>query len=477
MDIEPEYAELIHEDATAAAAAEDRPQRHGRSRSTPGPRATTPAEGSTIPLAQTQPNVNPDEILATLDADTRDYLALLLKAGGEGLGGQGTQLSAGPAPLRARSPATWPGSAARSRCGGRTSGARSTTSASSSRSWAQNDAELAAVRRLLQRRARPPSPTSRPRCGRPLQELPPTLRATEDGLARADRVLARRCAPPLLRADPGFAGAEAGAGVEPGAVPRDACAAARPDPPVHPPGAADGPPPDPGGSAAAAHRDRAARRLRRPQRAARLLAFNPPGARGGLPLLALPWLNHNFNSIFLTQDAEGPVRRGLLIVHLQHGAAGRVRRRRATTSAGDRACRRPRCPTSAEICPPLPDSTPDAKASPIRLPAGHDRRLRAVVLRAAAVPLDLLRRPDPAEGEGLPVQGPVHRGQPARDPVRRADLRRLGRQGDRRSSSARARTPTRRWRRSSSTTPTRRSPPTRRRSCARRRCSARPTSS
>ena len=39
--------------------------------------------GGTIPVANTLPDVNPDEILASLDADTRDYLQILLSAGGE----------------------------------------------------------------------------------------------------------------------------------------------------------------------------------------------------------------------------------------------------------------------------------------------------------------------------------------------------------------------------------------------------------
>ncbi len=42
-------------------------------------------EGATIPLASTQPNVNPDEILASLDADTQAFLKLLLASGAEGL--------------------------------------------------------------------------------------------------------------------------------------------------------------------------------------------------------------------------------------------------------------------------------------------------------------------------------------------------------------------------------------------------------
>ena len=53
------------------------------------------AEGDRIPLAQTEANVQPDQILASLDGDTRNYLKLLLQGGGEGLGGHGEELSAG----------------------------------------------------------------------------------------------------------------------------------------------------------------------------------------------------------------------------------------------------------------------------------------------------------------------------------------------------------------------------------------------
>jgi phospholipid/cholesterol/gamma-HCH transport system substrate-binding protein len=52
---------------------------------------TLPAvdEGFTIPVAQTEPDVNLDEILASLDRDTRDYLRLLIAGGGEGLKNNG----------------------------------------------------------------------------------------------------------------------------------------------------------------------------------------------------------------------------------------------------------------------------------------------------------------------------------------------------------------------------------------------------
>jgi phospholipid/cholesterol/gamma-HCH transport system substrate-binding protein len=39
--------------------------------------------GGTIPVANTLPDVNPDEVLASLDADTRSYLQILVGAGGQ----------------------------------------------------------------------------------------------------------------------------------------------------------------------------------------------------------------------------------------------------------------------------------------------------------------------------------------------------------------------------------------------------------
>jgi phospholipid/cholesterol/gamma-HCH transport system substrate-binding protein len=47
-----------------------------------------------IPITQTLPNVNTDEFLAALDGDTRSYLQLLIAGGGEALGGNGKNLSA-----------------------------------------------------------------------------------------------------------------------------------------------------------------------------------------------------------------------------------------------------------------------------------------------------------------------------------------------------------------------------------------------
>ena len=88
------YEELIHTDATVLM----RP-RTGLQDMTleidSGTSDETVSEGDRIPLAQTEANVQPDQILASLDGDTRNYLKLLLQGAGEGLGGNGEALSAG----------------------------------------------------------------------------------------------------------------------------------------------------------------------------------------------------------------------------------------------------------------------------------------------------------------------------------------------------------------------------------------------
>ena len=93
MQVENEYAELIHPDATLLL----RP-RTGLQDMTleldPAREGEPVEEGFTFPVAQSDPNVNSDQILASLDGDTRTYLRLLLEAGAEGLGPNGEELSA-----------------------------------------------------------------------------------------------------------------------------------------------------------------------------------------------------------------------------------------------------------------------------------------------------------------------------------------------------------------------------------------------
>jgi phospholipid/cholesterol/gamma-HCH transport system substrate-binding protein len=61
---------------------------------TPGSRsAGVLPRSEPIPINQTLPNINADEILAALDGDTRDYLRLLVAGAGEGLRGNSQNLS------------------------------------------------------------------------------------------------------------------------------------------------------------------------------------------------------------------------------------------------------------------------------------------------------------------------------------------------------------------------------------------------
>ena len=60
---------------------------------TPGtPEAGELPEGERIPISQTLPDVNLDEILASLDADTRDYLRVLLRDASTALDDNGSEL-------------------------------------------------------------------------------------------------------------------------------------------------------------------------------------------------------------------------------------------------------------------------------------------------------------------------------------------------------------------------------------------------
>jgi phospholipid/cholesterol/gamma-HCH transport system substrate-binding protein len=85
MQVDPEFAPLIHPDASALL----RP-RTGLQDMTIELDAGTDSgeipEGFTIPLANSAPNINPDQILASLDGDTRAYLRLLLAGGAQAFG-------------------------------------------------------------------------------------------------------------------------------------------------------------------------------------------------------------------------------------------------------------------------------------------------------------------------------------------------------------------------------------------------------
>lgn len=56
------------------------------------PEAGVLGEDEVLSASNTAPNVNPDEVWAILDADTRDYLRILIDSAGEGLDGNGENL-------------------------------------------------------------------------------------------------------------------------------------------------------------------------------------------------------------------------------------------------------------------------------------------------------------------------------------------------------------------------------------------------
>ncbi len=89
--IDPEYKQLIHQDAQALLRPHTGLKDEFLEVDPGGKKPVAPA-GWTIPVSNTLPDVNLDEILGTLDADTRPYLKLLLADGGSGLNGRGGDL-------------------------------------------------------------------------------------------------------------------------------------------------------------------------------------------------------------------------------------------------------------------------------------------------------------------------------------------------------------------------------------------------
>ncbi len=92
MELDQKYNDLVHSDATALL----RPRTGLKDMFVeldPGTRETPLMKaGDTIPIQNTAPDVDADEVLSALDADTRDYLVLLINGAGGGLRGRGADL-------------------------------------------------------------------------------------------------------------------------------------------------------------------------------------------------------------------------------------------------------------------------------------------------------------------------------------------------------------------------------------------------
>lgn len=92
MKIEPEYMKLIHPNAEMLL----RPKTNLNDMTVeidPGSGKEQIEDGAHFTLDQTEPNVNLEGFLSTLDADTQQYIQLLVAGGAQGIGGRGIQVS------------------------------------------------------------------------------------------------------------------------------------------------------------------------------------------------------------------------------------------------------------------------------------------------------------------------------------------------------------------------------------------------
>jgi phospholipid/cholesterol/gamma-HCH transport system substrate-binding protein len=345
MDIETKYAPLIHKNAHLLL----RPKTGLNDmviQVDPGTRGKTPPEGSTIPLSQTQPNVQPDQFLATLDADTRDYLAMLLDAGGKGLGGQSSRLSAD---LKRFQPLSRDlakiGVALAVR---RQNIARSIHNFSLIlQELGNNDQQLSrfvdSSNAVLATFA-----DQQQSLRQALQELPPTLRVTKTALAKSTRFsdvlrpAALRLIPASEALKPALQASQRLFRETRGPIKNRLRPFTRQVRPV------------------ILHLNQASKPLLKTSKGLtgsftdlnvllNELAYNPPGSKQEGYLFYLPWLNHDFNAIHFTQDAEGPVRRGLLII-----SCGTARLAEITAGANDlllTELKTSQLPRSVDICP------------------------------------------------------------------------------------------------------------------------------
>jgi phospholipid/cholesterol/gamma-HCH transport system substrate-binding protein len=319
MQIDPDDAPLIHKNASLLL----RPRTGLQDMTIEVDPGSGPpvSDGSTVPLASTQPNVQPDQFLASLDGDTRSYLPLLVQAAGKGLGGRGRELAAGLKRFEptARDLARINGALAKRRQNIRRAitnfgilseelGRRDTQLAGFVRS--SNDVLGSFAHQEASIRAT-------------LRELPATLRETHSALVSGNRFALQLG--PASRALIPAAQALAPALRETRPLFRKTVG------PIH-------------------HQIRPFTRvlqkpLKHAQQASKplaktsteltkgfgdlnrlfnALAYNPPGSAQEGYLFWLAWLNHDTNALFFTQDAGGPLRHGLVMLSCQTAIGAQI---------------------------------------------------------------------------------------------------------------------------------------------------------
>jgi phospholipid/cholesterol/gamma-HCH transport system substrate-binding protein len=261
-----------------------------------------------IPITQTLPNVNTDEFLAALDGDTRTYLQLLVAGGGQALGGNGKNLSATFRRFEptnrdilkiTRSLSVRRQNISRSihnfkelvaAVGTKDKQLSSLVDASNAvfKSFANQDAKLRQT----------------------LQLLPDALKTTDTAVTKADRLgrtlgptlgklrpTARALGPSLKQSRPFFEQTTPVIEKQLRPFARDALPTVK----VLRPAARD----------LAALTPDFTSALKTANYLLNTLAYNPPGDDEGY-LFWVSWLNHIGPTVFSTQDAHGPIRRGAL---------------------------------------------------------------------------------------------------------------------------------------------------------------------
>jgi phospholipid/cholesterol/gamma-HCH transport system substrate-binding protein len=311
MEVENKYAPLIHEDSSLLL----RPKTGLNDMVVevdPGTQSSPEVkQGSTIPLASTQPQVNPDEILSSLDADTQQFLKLLLANGAEALDpAQGRDVKLSNA-LRRLDPFA--------RDISRISGALATRRANISRSihnfqlvaneLGNHDQDLTnfvdSSNAVLTHFARQQASIRAA-----VRELPGTLQQANGALTSAND-LAIQAGPALKKLIPAAAATAPALRALRGLFEQTVDPIQnqiRPFTQEVRPAVTDLRRASQGLGATTPPLKLG---LTRANQLFNALAFNPEGQDEGY-LFYVPWLNHTFNLLYTAQDAHGPLRRGMV---------------------------------------------------------------------------------------------------------------------------------------------------------------------
>ena len=314
-----------------------------------------------IPVSRTLSNVNLDEILAALDKDTRTYLQLLIAGGGQALGGNGRQLSATlkrfePTGVLLRQ-VTEKVAERRQNVARAIRSFRllSETLAGKDRDLAQLVDSSNAVFASFAK--------EEDRLRETVRELPPALRSTTDALTRVD-ALARELGPALRdlrptarRLGPALRASQPFLRETTPVVERQLRPFARETLPVV-------------RTLRPAARDLAqvtpdlTRSFRVVNSLLNTLAYDKPRDGHDSYLFWLGWANHLGNALFATQDANGPIRKG--VVQVSCASLGVLENLQRVNEQLGVLVGLLNAPTVPEVCPALAAATRPPTATAAR---------------------------------------------------------------------------------------------------------------